>query len=227
MGISGWGGNVGFIDPGLGNDKTLCYECAKPKGSLMSLEYAVEKFPIKIKLRDGTETVVRPMGKRDAARCWRFFNDVPELERLFIKQPIRNPTVLRDWCRHLDYGHNLPLLMLHGARVIGEVTLHQRLGGWKRHVGLVTFLTHPKYRGRDVAKALVEEAVEIARHLGLKKLEAELNGERKVAIRALEHIGFRELMRLPDYVWDMRGEAHDYVFMGMELLTDEEFASVG
>jgi RimJ/RimL family protein N-acetyltransferase len=117
--------------------------------------------------------------------------------------------------------------MLHGTKVIGEVTLHQRLGGWKRHVGLLTFLTHPDYRGRDVAKALVEEAVQIARHLELKKLEAELNGERTVAIKALEQIGFRELMRLSDYVCDMNGESHDYVFMGMDLLTDEEYAAAG
>jgi RimJ/RimL family protein N-acetyltransferase len=193
----------------------------------MSIEYAIEKYPVQVTLKDGTKTQVRPMGKRDEARCYRFFASVPELERLFIKQPIRDRSLLHSWCRELDYEHNLPLLMLDGNKVIGEVTLHQRLGGWKRHVGLLTFLTHPDYRGRDVAKVLVGEAVQVARHLGLKKLEAELNGERKVAIKALEQLGFRELMRLPDYVWDMQGEAHDYVLMGRDLLTEEEFASVG
>ena len=193
----------------------------------MSLEYAVEKFPTQARLRDGTEVMMRPMGKRDAARCHRFFTSVPELERLFIKQPIKDRSLLQEWCRELDYEHNLPLLMLHGSKVIGEVTLHQRMGGWKRHVGLLTFLTHPDYRGRDVVKLLVEEAVQIARHLGLKKLEAELNGERTVAFKALEQIGFCELMRLTDYVCDMEGEAHDYVFMGLDLLTDEEYAAAG
>jgi GNAT superfamily N-acetyltransferase len=167
------------------------------------------------------------MGKRDDTRLYRFFMAVPELERLFIKHPLNDRSLIREWTRHLDYEHNLPLLMLHDTQVIGEATVHQRLGGWKRHVGLVTVLTHPNYRGRDVAKMLVEEAVAVARHLGLKKLEAELNGERKVAIRALEQIGFRQLMRLPDYVWDMTSEPHDYVLMGMDLLTEEEYASNG
>jgi GNAT superfamily N-acetyltransferase len=134
---------------------------------------------------------------------------------------------LHEWCRDLDYEHNLPLLMLHGRRVIGEATLHQRRGGWKRHIGLVTVLTHPDYRGRDVAKKLVEEIVEIARHLGLKRLEAELNGERKVAIRALEQLGLQQLTRLNEYVCDMEGEPHDYVLMGMKLTTDEEYAAAG
>lgn len=193
----------------------------------MSLEYALQNYPLQVRLRDGTQCVIRPMGKRDDARCYRFFMAVPELERLFIKKPIRNRALLREWTRHLDYEHNLPLLMLHSTQVIGEATLHQRLGGWKRHIGLVTVLTHPGYRGRDVAKRLVEEVVIIAQHLGLKKLEAELNGERKVAIRALEQLGFRQLMRLPDYVWDMNSEAHDYVLMGMDLRVEEEYAAAG
>jgi RimJ/RimL family protein N-acetyltransferase len=115
--------------------------------------------------------------------------------------------------------------MLHRAKVIGEATLHQRPGGWKRHIGLVTVLTHPDYRGRDVAKLLVGEIIDVARHLGLKKLEAELNGERTVAIKALQQLGFQQFGRLPEYLLDMQGGTHDYVVLGMDLVTDEEFTN--
>ena len=193
----------------------------------MSLDYALERFPLEITLKDGTECIIRPLGKRDETRLQKFFSAVPETERLFIKKPVMSRVLLREWCRHADFEQNLPLLMLDGAKIIGEATLHQRHGGWKRHIGMVTVLTHPDYRGRDVAKILVDEIVLIAQHLGLKKLEAEVNGERKVAIRALEQLGFRELYRLPDYVLDMQSHAHDYVLLGMDLKTDEEYAGVG
>jgi RimJ/RimL family protein N-acetyltransferase len=193
----------------------------------MSLEYALEKFPADVTLRDGIRCVIRPLGKRDDAKLLKFFLAVPEVERLFIKQRPTDRAVLREWCRHADFEQNLPLLMLHGEKVIGEVTLHQRSGGWRRHIGLVTVLTHPDYRGRDVAKILVEEIITIAQHLGLKRLEARFNGERKVAIRALEQLGFEQLLRLPDYVLDMESRPHDYVLMGMELRTAEEYASPG
>lgn len=116
---------------------------------------------------------------------------------------------------------------MHGQKVIGEVTLRLRPGGWKRHIGVITVLTHPEYRGRDVAKILVTEQIEIARALGLNKLESELNGERKVAIRALEDLGFHYLMRLENSVLDMKASAHDYILMGMDLKVDEEYAGVG
>ena len=193
----------------------------------MMLEYALDKYPMSLELRDGTPVIVRTLARRDAARLHQFFLAVPEEERLFVKQPIFDRAMFQDWCRHADFERNLPLLMLHGSKIIGEATLHQRFGGWKRHIGLVTVLTHPEYRGRDVAKILVAEQVEIARAQGLVRLEAELNGERKVAIRALEQLGFQHLMEREDYVLDMKAVTHNYVLMGMDLKTDEEYAGVG
>ena len=187
-------------------------------------EFMLEKFPIATKLRDGTPVVVRPLGRRDESRLHRFLLGVPEEERLFIKQPLSDRTIIREWCRRPDFQRNLPLLMLHGNTVIGEATLHQRNGGWKRHIGLITVLTHPQYRGRDVSKVLVAELIEIARHCGLRKLEAELNGERKIALHVLAQLGFSKLMHLEDYVLDMTAEAHDYVLLGMNLKVSEEYA---
>ncbi len=191
------------------------------------LENAIEKFPVSFKLRDGTAVVVRPLGKRDEAKLHKFFLTVPEEERLYIKQPVFDRSMFRQWCRNPDFDHNLPLIMLHGQKIIGEATLHQRLGGWKRHIGLVTLLTHPQYRGRHVSKILVSELIEIARHGGLSRLEAEMNGERKIALSVLAQLGFRKLMHLPEYVVDMKGVRHDYVLLGMGIKTDEEYAGVG
>lgn len=193
----------------------------------MLTELALEKYPLALKLRDGTSVTVRPIGKRDETKLHKFLLSVPEEERLFIKQPLFDRLVVRDWCRHPDFDRNLPLLMLHGQKVIGEATLHQRLGGWKRHIGLVTLLTHPEYRGRDVSKVLVEELMEIARHSGLRRLEAEINGERKIAFKTLSQLGFGKLMQLEDYVLDMKAVTHDYVLLGLDLKTDEEFLGVG
>ena len=192
----------------------------------MSLEYALERFPLTVSLRDGTECSVRPWEKRDELKLQKFFLAVPEAERLFIKNLVTDRSLLHEWCCRADFEQNLPLLMLHDCKVVGEVTLHQRLGGWKRHIGMVTVLTHPEYRGRDVAKILVKEIVTVAAHLGLKRLEVELNGERQVAIRAMEHLGFHQLFRLPDYVMDMESRAHDYVVMGLNLHVEEEYAGM-
>ena len=193
----------------------------------MLLEDTLDKYPLETKLRDGTQVVVRPLARKDDTKLEKFFRVVPQEERLFIKQPITDKMLFRQWCRELDYERNLPLLMLHGNKIIGEATLHQRGGGWKRHIGLITLLTHPEYRGRDVSRVLVSELIRIARDCGLRRLEAELNGERKIALQVLARLGFSELIHVEDYVMDMKAVTHDYVLLGRNLRVDEEFAGVG
>jgi len=199
----------------------------KVNDTAIKLEYVLEKFPVSMKLRDGTSATLRPLSRKDEKALHKFFLSVPEEERLFIKKSILDRAMFHEWLRHPDAEESLMLLMFHGRKIIGKATLRQRPGGWKRHVGSVTVLTHPEYRGRDVAKILVTEQIEIARALGLRKLEAELNGERKVAIRALQDIGFQQLMHQEDYVLDMKAVTHDYLLMGMDLKVDEEYAGVG
>ena len=40
-------------------------------------------------------------------------------------------------------------------------------------------------------------------------------------------LGFLPLYRLPDYVKDMEAVTHDYILMGLDLKTDEEYAGMG
>jgi len=40
-------------------------------------------------------------------------------------------------------------------------------------------------------------------------------------------LGFSNLVRLEDYVKDMQAITHDYVLMGLDLKTDEEYAGMG
>jgi ribosomal protein S18 acetylase RimI-like enzyme len=88
-------------------------------------------------------------------------------------------------------------------------------------------LVHPEFRGRGLARALISEIVEIARQVGLEKVEAEFIGEQAAAIKMFALLGFSQLLRLENYVKDMQANSHDYILMGLDLKTDEEYAGVG
>ena len=192
----------------------------------MALEDALERFPLEARLRDRTKVSVRPIRRTDVVKLHSFFSKVPEHERLFIKQPITSKKLFEKWCKKIDLERDFNLLMLDKQKVIGWINMHMPQGGWMRHIGHLTLLTHPHYHGRDVSLILLREIVTAGQHLGLWKLEAELNGERRIAIRSLQHLGFEELFCLPDYVIDMTRQSHDYVLMGMDIKTDEEYAGM-
>ena len=191
------------------------------------IEIALEKYPVEMETEDGLRCVIRPMEQRDEDAIREFHLAVPEEERLSIKHRITDRALFHQWCRDIDYELNLPLLILSGEKIIADGTLHQRHAGWKRHIGLFSALVHPDFRGRGLVKVLIAEIVDIARHAGLTRLEAELTGEREGDIRALLAADFDELVRLPDYVQDMHAVNHDYVLLGLNLLQSEKYMGVG
>jgi GNAT superfamily N-acetyltransferase len=193
----------------------------------MSLEFELQKYPKEITLRDGSRCRLRPLRKDDEKGFHMFFLAVPEPERMFIKHRVTQPEVIRDWCQNIDLGRNFPLLALMDGKIVGAATLHQQLGGWKRHIGRVSVLVLPQYRGRGLARALVQEIADLARSLSLEKVEAEFIGEQEAAVKMFALLGFSNLVRLEDYVKDMQAITHDYILMGLNLKTDEEYAGVG
>jgi GNAT superfamily N-acetyltransferase len=192
-----------------------------------SIELELQKFPKVVTLKDGTKVTLRPLRRDDEKDFHKLFLGIPEPERMFIKHRVIDLEVIRDWCRNIDYGRNLPLVALINGKIIGDATLHQQLGGWKRHVGRVSVLVHPEFRGRGLARALVGDVIDIARSASLEKVEAEFIGEQEAAIKMFAMLGFSQLLRLEDYVKDMQAITHDYILMGLELKTDEEYAGVG
>lgn len=190
-----------------------------------SIELELQKFPKTVKLKDGTRATLRPLRRDDEKELHQLFLGIPEPERMFIKHRVQDIAVIRDWCRNIDYGRNLPLVGLLNGKIVGVATLHQQLGGWKRHIGRVSVLVQPQSRGRGLARTLVSEIVDLARRAGLEKVEAEFIGEQETAAKMFAMIGFSQLLRLEDYVKDMQAISHDYILMGLELKTDEEYAS--
>lgn len=193
----------------------------------MSLEVALAEYPKDLTLKDGFTSVLRPLESTDEMGFHEFFLAVPTQERLFIKHKVTDPAVIHDWCQNIDLGRNLPLLAVHDGQIVACATLHQQLGGWKRHIGRVSVLVHPKFRGRGLARALISESLDIARQLGLEKVEAEFIGGQDTALKMFGLLGFHPLCKLPEYVRDMEGGTHDYVLMGLNLKTDEEYAGMG
>jgi len=189
-----------------------------------SIELEVQQFPKTVALKDGTKANLRPLRRDDEKEFHALFLSIPEPERMFIKHRVADIETIRDWCRNIDYGRNLPLVGLLDGKIVGVATLHQQLGGWKRHVGRVSVLVHPQFRGRGMARALIGEIIDIARQVSLEKVEAEFIGEQEAAIKMFAMLGFSQLLRLENYVKDMQANTHDYILMGLDLVTDEEYA---
>ncbi len=193
----------------------------------MSLDSALDEFPKKLHCNDGFACEGRPLEASDEKNFHEFFLAMPSHELMFIKHRVTDPQVIHDWCQNIDLGRNLPLLAFKDEKIVGVATLHQQLGGWRRHIGRISVHVHPDFRGQGLARELVNEVVDIARQCGLEKVEAEFIGRQEGGIKMFSLLGFSTLVRLPEYVKDMQAISHDYILMGLDLVTDEEYAGMG
>lgn len=193
----------------------------------IQMDDILERYPKTVAIKGGLEATLRPLEASDEKSFHEFFSAVPETERLLFKHRVTDPEVIHDWCQHIDYGKILPIVAIADGRIVADASLHQHLAGWKRHIGRISIVVHPNYRGRGLARALVRELIDIARDAGLEKLEAEFMGEQLAARRVFAEVGFSDLLVIADYVKDMQAVSHDYVLMGRHIITDEEYAGMG
>ncbi len=191
------------------------------------IEDAIETFPVRDSLKNGVQVLIRPAEADDKSAFEEFLAAVPDDELAFARHRRTDGSRFHEWVEPLDFEWNLPILAFADGKLIGDLTLHQREGGWKRHIGLISLLTHPEFRNIGLVDVLIAQAIEIAKHAGLTRLEAEFNGDRAVAIKALGLCGFVELARVPNYVQDLSAQYHDYVLMGMELIPPDDLLEAG
>ena len=193
----------------------------------MSLELALKEISKAIKSDDGAELQIRPLESGDEDALLNFFKNLPAPELMFFKHRVTDPEVIKEWCANIDLGTNLPLLAIDDNEVVAVATLHQKLGGWKRHIGRISASVLPKWRQKSIMGQLVQSLVETARMGGLSRVEAEFIGKQEGAQKNFAMLGFTHLVSLEEYVQDMQAINHDYVLMGMDLKVDEEYAGMG
>ena len=193
----------------------------------MSFELALKDIDKSFTSDDGIVIEIRPLQASDEKALLGFFKNLPQPEVMFFKRRVTDPDVIKSWCENIELDSRLPLLALHEGKVIAVASLLQNKGGWKRHIGRISQSILPKYRQKGIAGKLVQELVDVARMAGLQKVEAEFIDKQEGGQKLFALLGFTHLLKLEDYVQDMQAINHDYVLMGMDLKTDEEYAGMG
>ncbi|SDO29844.1 GNAT family N-acetyltransferase [Geodermatophilus sp. DSM 45219] len=155
-------------------------------------------------------TAVAPLTESHGEALVRFFAELPEGDRTFIREDVTDPDVVRGWSA--GAGVDRWVAVDDGGRVLGYVAV-LRLPGWSDHVGEVRLVVAPAARGSGQGRALARHAVVAALEAGLSKLVVEVVADQTAALALFTGLGFTGEALLVDHIRDREGQLRDLMVL--------------
>ena len=173
-------------------------------------------------LKDGAYVLLRPLSCEDEPRLAEFYTAVNEEDLRFFRHYVKDPALVHEWARNLDYSRVLPVLAFAKDRIVGSASLHFGEGP-KRHTAEVRLFLAKDYRKRGLGMKMIRVLIDLARKQGVSILFAEVMAEQTKVVRAFEQLGFKSKATLDDFFIFPDGDTRDVVLMTMCLRskTDE------
>ncbi len=174
-------------------------------------------YPKTLELTDGIMVTLELLTDNDLDMLIKFFQRLPEKDRLYLRSDITDPENVRRRFGNPDYDSMYPVIGRVNGEIMGIATIFRASFGWMRNLGEVRICIAPEYQKRGLSTLLVKELFFQALKMNIYKLQAELMDTQKAAITAFKHLGFREEAILPKHVTDIKGVRRDLVIMTLDV----------
>tara|TARA_B100000029_G_scaffold501287_1_gene574416 strand:+ start:22447 stop:23034 length:588 start_codon:yes stop_codon:yes gene_type:complete len=191
-------------------------------------ETLCQEYPKTRSLKNGKQLTVRLLEATDVEALYIFFQSISREDRIFLKDDIRDKTIIEEWCNNIDWDVVVPIVAIIDDKIVAEVSLHRERRGWKSHIGKLRLVVHPDYRRQGLAIEMINELIFVALHTGsIEQLNAEcmIDAQRGV-ILLLQLVGFVQRAILPDQVRDIEGKHHDLALLSYTLRDQEDFPAL-
>lgn len=177
------------------------------------VESMLRDYPKEVTLKSGEKVILRPMVKEDEQRLLDFFLRLPEKDRLFLKNDVTDPDVIKSWAQNINYEHVIPILAEIDDRIIGDATLHRRTTDQPINIGEVRIVIDKDFRRRGLGTRLAKEVYYLALSKKMNRLVAEVVEDQYAVIKTFEILGFRREKVLENQAKDLHGRTHNLVVM--------------
>ena len=180
-------------------------------------EQLTARYPKTVTLPDGAQVQLRIATTADRDAILAFARALPVEDLLFLRVDLTEPAVVDEWMRNIDTGHSVSLVAYDSSGLIGYATVHRNPAPWTRRVGELRVNVSRSYRARGLGRYLTGEIFDVARSLGLKKMQANMTSDQHGAQAAFRRLGFVPEALLADYVEDRNGRSRDMVIMCYDI----------
>ncbi|MFQ6113003.1 MAG: GNAT family N-acetyltransferase [bacterium] len=170
-----------------------------------------------VKLKDGTEVIIRPLRRDDLDRSLAFFQALPAEDRAFLRRDVSKQEVVRQRILEMESGKARRLVAVHGEEIVADGSLELEGHGWKEHVGELRLIVARPFQRKGLGMLMARELYLLAASEKVEEIVVKMMRPQISAHSIFKKLGFCEDVTLREYVKDLGGTKQDLIIMRCDL----------
>ena len=166
-----------------------------------------------VKLKDGTEIVLRQLKKKDRNRLTVFFKSLPKEDRIYLRVDVTDKETIKKIIKSSKLGESIRIIAVDKDNIVADGLLELEKRKWKKHFGEIRLLISKAYRRKGLGMLLARELYLLAISEKVEEIIVKMMKPQVAAINIFKRMGFKQEAILPDYVKDLEGTTRDLIIM--------------
>ena len=109
----------------------------------------------KVRLRDGTLVVIRPMTRNDADRSFAFFESLSPEDKAYLRRDVSQKEVVVERIRAMRSGNVKRMVALVDDRIVADAALELEPLAWKKHVAELRLIVASGYQRKGLGISIL------------------------------------------------------------------------
>lgn len=171
----------------------------------------------RVKLKDGTEVLIRDMTAADLDGSVAFFGALPEEDRAYLRRDVTKREVVEQRITEIESGAAMRVVAEADGEIVADGTLELAGQDWKKHVGEIRLIVARPFRRQGLGVLMANELYGLAAASRVEEVIVKMMRPQEAARSIFKRLGFEDETVLPDYVKDLGGEKQDMILMRCDL----------
>src|SRR3990172_13223029 len=145
-----------------------------------------------VRLKDGTEVVIRPINRDDVARSLAFFRGLPPEDREYLRTDVTRQDLVEKRIRMTEAGSILRLVAVMGGQIVADGALELSSDEWTSHIGELRLIVGHDFQRKGLGMLMARELYLLATSRKVEKVVVTMARPQIGAQRIFRRLGFRE-----------------------------------
>lgn len=171
----------------------------------------------KVKLKDGTEIVIRELTLDDLEKSVAFFQTLPREDRVYLRVDVTKRENVEQRIKRMQIDNVHRFVAVAGDRIVADGALEMEAEEWEQHMAELRLIVAHDFQRKGLGLLMARELFTLAASKNVEEVVARFMAPQKAARNVLEKLGFHQDTVLHDYVRDIDGNKRDLVLMRCDL----------